>query len=304
MSTKRALLIGAVETTRIAFDAITRHSGWDVAAVVTLDPALAERHSDFVDLGPVARDRGCPVIHVDNINREETLSALRDTRADMAFVMGWSQICGTAFRELFPDRVIGYHPAALPRLRGRAAIPWTILQQEPITAGTLFWIDAGTDTGAILDQHFFHVAPMETAASLYAKHMEALAAMLDRSLDRLAAGDMPRKNQDESCATWAARRTPGDGRIDWAQRAEDVLRLIRATGRPYPGAFTKAGGADLRIWSAVLSDIGARHAARPGQIVLRTADCFTVLCGENTALTATRWSGPDKPPRLHILLGE
>ena len=328
MSTKRALLIGAVETTRIAFDAITRHSGWDVAAVVTLDPALAERHSDFVDLGPVARDRGCPVIHVDNINREETLSALRDTRADMAFVMGWSQICGTAFRELFPDRVIGYHPPALPRLRGRAAIPWTILQQEPITAGTLFRIDAGTDTGAILDQHFFHVAPMETAASLYAKHMEALAAMLDRSLDRLAAGgmprknqdessgrygaasnsraagDMPRKNQDESCATWAARRTPGDGRIDWAQRAEDVLRLIRATGRPYPGAFTKAGGADLRIWSAVLSDIGARHAARPGQIVLRTADCFTVLCGENSALTATRWSGPDKPPRLHILLGE
>src|SRR3546814_17829006 len=78
--------------------------------------------------------------------------------------MGWSQICGPAFRALFPDRAIGYHPAALPRLRGRAAIPWTILQQEPITAGTLFWIDAGTDTGDIADQQFFHVAPDETAA--------------------------------------------------------------------------------------------------------------------------------------------
>ncbi|WP_150292000.1 formyltransferase family protein [Sphingobium estronivorans] len=304
MSMKRALLIGAVETTRIAFDAIIRHPGWEVAAVVTLDPALAGRHSDFVDLAPAARDRGCPVIHVDNINREEALAALRGAGADMAFVMGWSQICGAAFRDLFPDRVVGYHPAALPRLRGRAAIPWTILQQEPITAGTLFWIDAGTDTGAILDQQYFHVAPLETAASLYAKHMEALAVMLDRSLERLAAGDEPRRMQDESCATWAARRTPADGRIDWRQPAEDVLRLIRAAGHPYPGAFTRMNGADLQIWAAALSDIGRRHAARPGQVILRTAESFTVMCGHDSALTVSQWSGADKPPRLHIALGE
>ncbi|KXU32795.1 MULTISPECIES: formyltransferase family protein [unclassified Sphingobium] len=304
MPTKRALLIGAVETTRIAFEAIARHPAWDMAAIVTLDPALAGRHSDHVDLRPAARERGCPVIHVDNINREESLSAIRDAGADIAFVMGWSQICGTAFRALFRDRVIGYHPAALPRLRGRAAIPWTILQQEPITAGTLFWIDAGTDTGDIVDQQYFHVAPDETAATLYAKHMRALAVMLDRALERIAAGEMPRMVQDESCATWAARRTPADGLIDWRRPAGDILRLIRATGRPYPGAFTRLGGADLRIWAAAPSDMGGRHAALPGQVVARTADGFTVLCGQATALIVTQWSGPDKPPKLHAILGD
>ncbi|AEG49850.1 Methionyl-tRNA formyltransferase [Sphingobium chlorophenolicum L-1] len=304
MPTKRALLIGAVETTRIAFDAITRHPGWDVAALVTLDPAHAARHSDYVDLRPAALERGCRIVHVDNINREDALSAIRDAGADIAFVMGWSQICGAAFRDLFPGGVVGYHPAALPRLRGRAAIPWTILQQEPITAGTLFWIDAGTDTGAILDQQFFHVAPMETAESLYAKHMRALTVMLDRSLERLAAGEMPRMAQDESCATWAARRTPMDGLIDWHRPATDILRLIRATGHPYPGAFTRSNGADLRIWAAALSDMGERYAARPGQVVLRAADGFTMLCGQATALTVTQWSGVDKPPKLHAILGE
>lgn len=304
MPTKRALLIGAVETTRIAFDAITRHPGWEVTAVVTLAPTLAGRHSDYVDLEPAAREQGCPVIHVDNINHEDALFAIRDIGADIAFVMGWSQICGPAFRDLFPDRVVGYHPAALPRLRGRAAIPWTILQQEPITAGTLFWIDAGTDTGAILDQHYFHVAPTETAASLYARHMQALAVMLDRSLGRMAAGEMPRTVQDEACATWAARRTPMDGLIDWRQSAPDVLRLIRATGHPYPGAFTRSNGADLRIWAAALSDMGGRHAALPGQVILRTADSFTVLCGQATALTVSHYSGLDKPPKLHAILGE
>ena len=41
MPTKRALLIGAVETTRIAFEAIARHPAWDMAAIVTLDHRLA-----------------------------------------------------------------------------------------------------------------------------------------------------------------------------------------------------------------------------------------------------------------------
>lgn len=304
MSMKRALLIGAVETTRIAFEAIARHPAWDMAAVVTLDPAFNGRHSDFVDLEPAARERGCPVIHVDNINREEALAAMDRVDPDIVFVMGWSQICGRAFLERFSDRVIGFHPAALPRLRGRAAIPWTILQQEPITAGTLFWIDPGTDTGPILDQQYFHVAPMETAASLYAKHMQALSVMLDRSLGRLERGEAPRQVQDEACATWAARRTPLDGMIDWRQPAEDVLRLIRASGRPYPGAFTRLNGADLRIWEARLCDMGHRHAATPGQVILRTADSFTVMCGSKSALAATCWSGPDKRPRLHVILGE
>src|SRR3546814_5174240 len=73
-------------------------------------------------------------------------------------------------------------PAPLPRLRGRGVIPWTILANEPITAGTLFWIDDGADSGPILEQAFFHVAPDETAASLYARHMRALGEMMPRAL--------------------------------------------------------------------------------------------------------------------------
>lgn len=303
MPMKRALLIGAVETTRVALDALTRHGDWTVGAVVTLAPEHSVRHSDYVDMSQAARESDCPVIHVDNINRDEAIEAMGGVDPDYVFVMGWSQICGPRFLDMFADRIIGYHPAALPRLRGRAAIPWTILQQEPITAGSLFWIDPGTDTGKILDQHYFHVAPLETAASLYAKHMEALAIMLDRSLSELAHGRERRSIQDEACATWAARRTPLDGLIDWRLPASDVARLVRASGRPYPGAFTRLNGVDLQIWEAS-SESGDRHLACPGQVVARTADSFTIMCGDRTALVVTSWSGCEKPPRLHVMLGE
>uniref|UniRef100_UPI0035CA4F4B methionyl-tRNA formyltransferase n=1 Tax=uncultured Sphingomonas sp. TaxID=158754 RepID=UPI0035CA4F4B len=304
MATRRAILIGAVESTRIAFEALQRSPDWVVAAVVTLDEGLAARHSDFQPLGPIAAVASCAVIAVDNINHDAALAAVGAIDADCVFVIGWSQIVGARFLDLWKDRVVGYHPAALPRMRGRAAIPWTILSGDPITAGTLFWVDRGTDTGAILDQHFFHVAPDETAATLYEKHMAALAIMLDRSLPMLAGGHAPRLPQDEACATWAARRTSGDGRIDWTQSAATILRLVRAAGRPYPGAWTRLNGSAMHIWSARATAIGAQHWGRAGQVIDLSGGHVCVLCGDGHALLVTETTGLDRAPRLHAVLGE
>lgn len=299
----RAILVGAVDSSRVALEAFARSDDWTLAAVVTLNQELSGRHSDVVDLGALAAGIGCPVIRVDNINRDAALSAIGAVAADCIFVIGWSQICGSHFLDLTKGRVVGYHPAALPRMRGRAAIPWTILNDDPITAGTLFWIDHGTDTGDLLDQQYFHVAPDETAATLYAKHMAALSIMLDRSLPILADGRTPRKQQDEACATWAARRTPAEGRIDWSAPAEKVLRLIRASGRPYPGAFTLAGETRIQIWAASTAPLGDRYCAQPGQVLEISNDIFTVMCGAKTAIAVTDWSGASQTPRLHALLG-
>src|SRR3546814_5778869 len=106
------------------------------------------------------------------------------------------------------------------------ALPiWTILADEPITAGTLFWIDDGVDSGPILEQAFFHVAPDETAASLYARHMRALGEMMPRALAALATGSPPRLEQDERYASWAAKRTPEDGRSE--EHTSELQSLMR-----------------------------------------------------------------------------
>lgn len=303
MSKTRAIIVGAVESSLVALEAIAAHPDWTLAGVVTLDPAHQSRHSDFVDLVGPAQRTGAAIIHADNVNHPSTLAAIAAIEPDYVFVIGWSQICGAAFRELAPDRMVGYHPAALPRLRGRAAIPWTILNNEAITAGTLFFIDGGTDTGAVIDQAFFHVAPDETATTLYAKHMDALRSSLARALPLLARGEAPRQPQDDACATWAARRTPEDGRVDWDAPAEDVLRLIRASSRPYPGAFTMAGESALRLWRAHLAPDGARHLARPGQVIDVTTEGITIMCGNRAAIIVNDWSGIERPPRRHVQLG-
>lgn len=297
----RALLIGAVEGTRVALDAIADASDWTLAAVASLPTERASRHSDFVDLGPAAAAAGAQLIRVTDGNSSEFIAQVKAVAPDITFVIGWSQLCGPALREALGDRVVGYHTAALPRLRGRATIPWTILLDEKITGSTLFRIDDGVDSGPILAQRFFHVAPDETAASLYGKHMTALASMMNELLPALAAGTATELVQDDRLATWATRRRPNDGWIDWTCTARDIDRLVRAVGRPYPGANTIGSTGQLTIWSTERFADAARYHALPGQVLQRDDTTFVVCCGDGEALRVTDFSGATIPP-LHTHL--
>lgn len=300
----RAILVGAVESSRVALKCLAASAQWDLAAIFTLPPDLAQRHSDFVDLYEDAAGAGTRIERAADINAEESLRKIHDIAPDYIFVIGWSQICGERFRAMAGKGVVGYHPAPLPRLRGRAAIPWTILLNEPISASSLFLIDGGVDSGLLLGQRYFHVAPDETAETLYAKHMQALAHMLPKVLEDIAAGRHEPEHQDERCATYAARRRPDDGLIDWSQPASSVWRCVRACGRPYPGAWTRVGPDKVIIDAATPVPLAHHAAALPGQIVERSSESFTVKCGDDQGLRVSQWrSERIGPMPMHARLG-
>ncbi len=298
----KAVVVGAVESTCVTLKALKDNPRWSVSAVVTLPATLSGRHSDFVDLSADAASAGAKLIAAPNSNAPDVIEAVRAEEADYAFVIGWSQICKPEFRAAAGGRVIGYHPAALPRLRGRAVIPWTILLDEKITASTLFWIDDGVDSGPILAQKFLHLAPDETATTLYARHMASLDEMLRESLDALADGRAAKAVQDERYATYTARRTDADGLIDWRAPTATTARLIRAVTRPYPGAYTLLNGERLTIWTAEIWSDAHRHAAAPGQIIEKRGPALAIACGDG-AILATDWTFAKGDIRAHAMLG-
>lgn len=274
----RTVLVGAVESTRVALQAMAE-SGHAPAALLTLPPDRARRHSDYVPLRPLAQSLGVQVIDAPDVNTPEALAAMREVAPHHVLVIGWSQICRDDFLAVPTAGAIGYHPALLPENRGRGVIPWTILQGVRETGGTLFWLDEGMDSGDIAAQERFAVAEDETAATLYARHMDALARMLAWLMPRLAAGTAPRLPQDHSRATFCARRTAADGWIDWTRPADQVWALVRASGDPYPGAFTVQGGEKLVVWEADRVRDG-RYWGLPGQVQAMDEGGVLVQCGD------------------------
>lgn len=300
----RTAFVGAVEGSAIALRALNA-SGLSPQLVLTLPLEHGSRHSDFVDLAPLASAAGSEVVRVANINGEAALDALRSFGPDLVLVIGWSQICHAPFRSIARIGNIGFHPAPLPRMRGRAAIPWTILLDVKRTAASLFWLDDGVDSGPLLLQEEIEVAADETARSLYLKQTSALARMLPKAVELVRSGSAPRIEQDHSLATYCARRTPEDGRIDWREPARSVLRLIRAAGEPYPGAFTNHDGCRLIIDRATILPESSRFIGIAGQVQCHTPEGFAVRCGDGECLNVTAWrmGVRDDRPRIHSRLG-
>lgn len=296
------VFVGSVEGSLAGLRAVCE-AGHVPCLVVTLPPDLGHRHSDFADLAPLAAEYNIPVHFTANSNSPNTLMAIAQTEPDLIMVIGWSQLVGTDFRALPKLGCLGFHPADLPRLRGRAVIPWAILLGEREMGTSLFWIDEGTDTGKIAAKTRFSVDPDTiTARELYDRHIAALTDMLPDLLSRIDSGTVPRIPQDETGASFCARRRPEDGRINWTAPAAEICRLIRAVGPPYPGAFTEdAVGNRLVITAAHLTPREGYYIGLPGQVQQVDGRSFTVYCGDGRCLDIVDWSGADTP-RIHTTL--
>jgi methionyl-tRNA formyltransferase len=78
--------------------------------------------------------------------------------------------------------------------------------------------------------------------------------------------------QDEALATEWPGRTPEDGRLNRAMTLEEVDRLVRATTRPYPGAFWDDHDKRIRIWRGKFADPAT--ASSPNALRLEFQDGF------------------------------
>lgn len=292
----RTVFVGAVEGSARALDRLCA-AGYVPVLVMTLPLDWARNHSDFADLRPIAARHGIPVYETARSNAPDTLAALRAAAPDLTLVIGWSQLCGVGFRSIPALGCIGFHPSALPKMRGRGVIPWQILCGETQGGATLLWLDEGTDTGDIAAQTLFPIDPdYETARSLYDRAVSKMIPLLIGLMARLERGERPRTVQDHSLATLCARREPQDGMIDWTTPAARIERLIRAVSPPYPPAFTFDNTGRRCIRAARLSSREGYYIGLPGQ-VQAIADAVTVLCGDGRCLDLLDYDGP--PPKLH-----
>jgi methionyl-tRNA formyltransferase len=295
----RTVLIGAVESTAVTLHALVA-GGCAPVGVVGLDASRAGRHSDFVDMGALSAEHGLPFLGVASANSDEAVAWVEALQPDWIIVVGWSEICRAPLLSKARLGGVGYHPAPLPALRGRAVLAWTILLGLTETAGTLFALESTVDSGAILAQRSFPVDAHETLPSLMAKHMQALSEMWADLLPRLARGPVTGEAQDDARATYCARRVAADGRIDWRMDAVSIDRLVRAVTAPYPGAFTALGDRRLIVWQAQVWE-GPRHYGLPGQIVeIRGAEAL-VTCGDGAILFQRwDWAEAGEPRRLRV----
>ncbi len=204
---------------------------------------------------------GVPVHQPKSMKTDEVFEQVRGYAPDLAVL---------AFVTLIvPERVISaprlgticFHPSLLPRYRGGSAINWQIIRGETKGGLTIFWTDAGIDTGPILLQKELAIGPDETTGSFYYdKVFGAGIDAVEQAVDAIAAGTAARIVQDETLATYDPLCRDEHVGIDWSKPGREVYDLIRGAD-PQPGAWALRGGQKLRFYDCRFVEGGGAEPA-------------------------------------------
>lgn len=295
MSSPRVVLIGSVSSSLRTLRALIRN-GVQVVGVLGLEERAARRVSGYVSLRETAEEAGLSFAEFARVNDAHVRECLAVWRPELLFVVGLSQLVDKELLDLARLGGVGFHPTRLPRGRGRAPLAWLILDPEHTGGGaaTFFRLEEGPDSGPILAQEPFKVGEEDSAAEVAERMGEAIDRALDRWLPQLVAGVFEGTPQDHSQATWTGVRRPADGLLDWSRPAASLLRLVRASGRPHPGAYSYLEGRKLIVWRASWeADEPVRGAV--GRVLERRADgsCLIQTGDGLLWLEDYAWAGKD-----------
>lgn len=221
------------------------------------------------------------------------LSFKRDANAVADFsLLGADVAVVAAYGLILPQSVLGaprygcvnIHASILPRWRGASPLQRAILSGDDETGITLMKMEAGLDTGPIIEIQKTPIAADTTLPQLHDILKDLGGTMIVGFLERLSLWNKINSTpQDESQTCYAPLLTKDDGRVDWGQQAIMIDRQIRALN-PWPGVWThSAEGVRLKILAGMVEAVNGDAA--PGT-VLDTRGL--VACGNNTALRLLR----------------
>lgn len=244
-------------------------SGNNVVAVYTQPDRPAGRGREAVP-SPVKRlamERGIVVCQPVSLRDDAAQQALSAFSPDLIVVAAYGLILPPAVLKMPLWGCINVHPSLLPKYRGASPIPWAILEGDATTGITMMLMDAGLDTGSILEQREEPVSDADTGLTLCDRLAALSAEMLQGTIDRWVCGEIKPRPQEESLATCSRLITKADGEIDWRLPALVLSRRVRAF-RPWPGCYTRFGGRMLKIIEAVPVTGGAEFGPlEPGTVV-------------------------------------
>ena len=273
----KTILIGAVTTTRRVLETMIEVD-FPISYVFSLDDAVSENVSDYDPIFKTAEKYNVPYKKFKKINDEENVKIIKEIEPDYIFVIGLSQLVKDEIINAAKKGVIGFHPAPLPKYRGRATNVWQQLLGVKESAVSVFFIDDGIDSGDILAQEPYYIGDDDYCQDVLDKIDEAAIVAMRKVLIGLRDNTLVPVKQNDEEASYTLKRSPEDGLIDWNQSIKDIHLFIRAISKPYPGAFAMYDGkSKIVIYRAEILE-NKKYIGFNGQIAELRKDGFDVVC--------------------------
>ena len=137
--------------------------------------------------------------------KEMTLSEAEQLKADMFLSLEFDKIVKP--EKFNTSRLYNIHFSKLPKYKGMFTSVWPILNSEPDSGVTLHHIESGIDTGDILKQNVFELAPQDRSSDLYNKYLLNSKKLLTDNFKSLLAGQIESRPQPKQGSSYYSKKT-------------------------------------------------------------------------------------------------
>ena len=228
-----------------------------------------------------------PIFQPASLKDEAVAAQIKELKPDFIVVAAYGKILPQAVLDIAP--CINLHASILPKYRGASPIQSAILAGEKQTGVTAMLMDAGLDTGDMLD---FAYMPCEdkTAAQLFDELGDLAGELIVKTLRNFA--NLTPIRQDDAQATHCKKIAKSDGLFGFDEKAEQIYNKFRAL-TPWPGIYLASG---LKILDLeILREYWGRKFERAGEILHIDKFGFCVACDEG-AVKIMKVQEPGKKP--------
>jgi methionyl-tRNA formyltransferase len=258
--------------------------GNELVAVITQPdkPTGRKRVLTPTPVKALAFAEGIPVFDWEKI--KEHVEELKVLKADLMITCAYGQILTQEVLDVFPYGVWNIHASLLPKYRGASPIQSAVLAGESVTGITVMKTERSLDSGDILLVKRLKIEGLDeievenNLAELGAEAaIDALALLSDTAQKYDGTEFLLRLNllvQDEAQVTFCKKIARADAKLDWNEKAENLMRKVRAFCKE-PVAWCLLNGQPLNITKAHVVE----GEGKAGEVMVADKHGIVVACG-------------------------
>lgn len=262
-----------------------------IKGMITLNKNGGGKTPEYYDYKDFCNERKIECIQLNsyNFSDEDDKRKVKQLEIDLIIVASWQRLIPSWLIQKCTIGIIGAHGSheGITRGRGRSPQNWALMMGKTHFSISIFWIEEGTDNGAVIDTREFEYIPTDSILTSYIKSNLYKVDMILKNIENGKIANREGTMQTEQ-GYYLPQRKKEDGMIDWNRDAMDINNMVRALTKPYPGAFTQCEDIGFIIWSSrpvVVDDVHYLYdSVENGTIISILEDSALIKCGKNLLL--------------------
>ncbi|MCH8556254.1 MAG: hypothetical protein LAT84_00470 [Balneolia bacterium] len=214
---------------------------------------------------------GCEVFPAENVKKPEFANWMIKNKIDILLNVHSLYLIHSEVIDAAKMGAFNLHPGRLPEYAGLNTPSWSIFNEEPHHGVSLHRITEGVDTGNVIYESRIPAEPTDTGLSVSLKCAKEGIDLIGMLLTDLIDNQVPdgRVQELSQRSYFKRHEIPGDGQMDWKNKASRCDAFIRASNyapfaSPWGTPYSFINHDRFFFWKSIISDI--RSISEPGTI--------------------------------------